>query len=456
MSAGAVDVHALAAARVGQILRGKWRLDALLGVGGSACVYAATHRNGKRGAVKLLRPDISVNEEARRRFLREGYVANRIGHPGAVVVLDDDMAEDGSVFLVMELLEGQTLEDFARSFPGARMRPGDIALVVDKLLDVLAAAHDKGIVHRDLKPENVFLTTNGDVKILDFGTARMGESASNGRMTEVGHIMGTPAFMPPEQALGHTAEIDGRTDLWAVGAIMFYVLSGQLIHTAETLNKVLLSAMTRRAPPLATVVPDVPRELCDVVDRALMFERDKRWSDARTMQHALRFARQSLPATSAVVAMGPGGARFPGPMTGNVALAHDAHEPSSRKGRRLVLATGGLVAMAAVVTAIVFASTRRAAPRVTAASAAPTLVAAPDTASVAPAASAPAPPTETSAQASAAPVATPSAPLQSAPLQTNAGAIPKTATPKTTTTTKTTSKTKTPDTGGSKDIFSQW
>ena len=451
MSAGAVDVHAMAATRVGQVLRGKWRLDALLGVGGSACVYAATHRNGKRGAVKLLRPDISVNEEARRRFLREGYVANRIEHPGAVVVLDDDMAEDGSVFLVMELLEGQTLEDYARAFPGARVRPSDAAFVVDKLLDVLATAHDKGIVHRDLKPENVFLTTGGDVKILDFGTARVGEGPSNGRMTEAGHIMGTPAFMPPEQALGHNAEIDGRTDLWALGAIVFYVLTGQLIHTAETLNKVLLSAMTRQAPKLATVAPDVPRELCEIVDRALLFERDKRWPDARAMQRALRSVRQSLPASSGLLLAGRGAAAFvghAGPMTGNVALTHDTFEPSSRNGRLMVLAFGGVIAAAAVIAAVVFASMQPAPSPVVTAPLASTPAATPTASSVAsPTASASA--TNASAAASTTPVAT-----SDLSMKTNAGTTSKTTktTPKQTTSTKT----KTSEPGGNKDIFSQW
>lgn len=363
MSAGAVDIHALAAARVGQVLRNKWRLDGLLGVGGSACVYAATHRNGKRGAVKLLRSELATNDEVKRRFLREGYVANRIEHPGAVAVLDDDTAEDGSVFLVMELLEGQTLEDYARSRAGGRITPSEAALVIDKLLDVMAAAHEKGIVHRDLKPENVFLTVQGEVKILDFGTARVNENSNVGRMTEVGHIMGTPAFMPPEQALGHNAEIDGRTDLWAVGAILYYVLSGKLIHSAETVNKVLLSAMTQQAPPLGSIVPDVPRELCEVVDRALMFQRDKRWSDARTMQRALRSARQSLPATSPFLPMSHAMVGRPGaPLTANVALTQDAFEPSARNGRRMMMIGGGLLSVVAIGAVIAFAASKPSAP----------------------------------------------------------------------------------------------
>jgi len=454
MSAGAVDIHALAAARVGQVLRGKWRLDALLGVGGSACVYAATHRNGKRGAVKLLRHELCANDEVKRRFLREGYVANRIGHPGAVVVLDDDTAEDGSVFLVMELLEGQTLEDYARACPGMRMTPSDTAHVVDKLLDVLAAAHDKGVVHRDLKPENIFLTFDGDVKVLDFGTARMLEGPSTGRMTEVGHIMGTPAFMPPEQALGNNTEIDGRTDLWALGAIMFYVLTGKLIHNAETLNKVLLSAMTQQAPPVGSIATDVPRDLCEIVDRALMFQRDKRWSDARHMQRALRNVRQSLPATSQFLPMSRTTAvgRQGGPMTGSVALTHDALQPSSRKNRHMILALGGLLGALAITGAIVFASMQPSSGRARAitTSATPALSVSTNSAAIAEPARTPTP--EVSAVPSVMAV-----PPPSTSNQTNLGVAPR-PTPSTTrsTTTKPTKPTTSSTKGGTKDIFSQW
>lgn len=452
MSAGAVDIHALAAARVGQVLRGKWRLDGLLGVGGSACVYAATHRNGKRGAVKLLRPELATNDEVKRRFLREGYVANRIEHRGAVAVLDDDTAEDGSVFLVMELLEGQTLEDYARARTGGRISPSDAALVVDNLLDVLAAAHDKGIVHRDLKPENVFLTVQGEVKILDFGTARVNENSSVGRMTEVGHIMGTPAFMPPEQALGHNAEIDGRTDLWAVGAILYYVLSGKLVHSAETVNKVLLSAMTQQAPPLGSIVPEVPRELSEVVDRALMFQRDKRWSDARAMQRALRSARQSLPATSPFLPMSRTTAgRSGAPLTANVASAQDAFEPSTQGNRRVVMVAVGLLTVVALGAVIAFAASKpSSAPTATSNSAAP--MAGTVAATPAPEPPAPSPPSASAAPSSSA--ALPADTSRKTNVVTAAAPTTPLTTPPTTTKPAPTSSTSKP--AGTKDIFSTW
>ncbi len=286
------------------MLRGKWRLDSLLGVGGMAAVYVGTHRNGKRGAVKMMHVEIGWNEEARARFLREGYAANRVDHPGAVSVLDDDVAEDGSVFLVMELLDGETLEARAEARPGQRLALGEVLALADDLLDVLAAAHDKGIIHRDIKPENVFFTRRGEVKVLDFGIARMREESGSAKMTEAGAAMGTPAYMPPEQALGKWDVVDARTDLWAVGATMFTLLTGQYVHSAETVQQLMLAAMTKPAPALRSLRPDVPQEVGQVVDCALSFHQASRWPDARTMQHAVRALRARFADAEAPAARG--------------------------------------------------------------------------------------------------------------------------------------------------------
>jgi eukaryotic-like serine/threonine-protein kinase len=275
--------------RIGATLRGKWRLDVLLGVGGMAAVFAATHRNGTRAAVKLLHAELSVNEEVRERFLREGYVANAVGHAGAVKVIDDDVDADGSLFLVTELLDGETLED-RRTRSGGRLAEDDVLSAADQLLDVLAAAHARGIVHRDLKPENVFLTREGQVKVLDFGIARLRELSHASTATRSGAAMGTPAFMPPEQARGLWDEVDARSDLWAVGATMFELLTGRPVHDGRTPNEVLLEAMTKAAPPLSVALPGVSPAVAYVVDRALAFDRDDRWRDASRMQEAVRSA----------------------------------------------------------------------------------------------------------------------------------------------------------------------
>src|SRR5262249_15491612 len=153
------------------------------------------------------------------RFLREGYVANKVKHPGVVAVLDEDRAEDGVPFLVMELLEGETWAQ--RLVREARVPWTDAFHIADGMLDALVAAHAAGIVHRDLKPENVFLTREGAVKLLDFGIARLDELHPSRVGTEIGITMGTPGFMPPEQARGRWDEVDARSDLWAVGATVF-------------------------------------------------------------------------------------------------------------------------------------------------------------------------------------------------------------------------------------------
>ncbi|XYH94199.1 protein kinase domain-containing protein [Sorangium sp. So ce1128] len=279
-------------ALVGQVLRGKWRLERLLGFGGMAVVYAGTHRNGMRGAVKMLRRELSGDEDARSRFLREGYVANRVDHPGIVRVLDDDVTDDGSVFLVMELLEGETVEARRARQPTGALGVGEVLGIVDDLLDVLAVAHERGIVHRDLKPDNLFLTRQGQLKVLDFGIARLRElSGPTNASTRAGSLMGTPQFMPPEQARGQWDRVDARTDLWAVGSTMFQLLSGRYVHEAETLPLLLLAAMTQPAPPVASVLPSLPPPVAGVIDVALAFEPDRRWPNARAMQRALRQAR---------------------------------------------------------------------------------------------------------------------------------------------------------------------
>lgn len=285
-------VQQRAARRVSAVLRDKWRLDRLLGVGGMAAVYEATHRNGARGAIKLLHPELTIDPGVRARFLREGYVANTVGHRGAVRVLDDDALEDGSVFLVMELLEGESLES-RRLRLGGKMPAPDVLAVADQILDVLVAAHAKGIVHRDLKPENVFVTTDGQIKVLDFGIAKLRQSADASRSTRTGSPMGTPAYMPPEQARGRWEQVDGRSDLWAVGATMFTLLTGRVVHEADTINEQLLAAMTIPAPSLASFEYFGPA-LVAAVDRALAFDPAQRWQDAASMQEAVREAYHSI------------------------------------------------------------------------------------------------------------------------------------------------------------------
>lgn len=277
--------------RIGQTIREKYRLEKVLGVGGMAAVYLATHRNGSRAALKILHPELAIHDVHRERFIREAYVANSIDHPGAVRVIDDDIADDNCPFLVMELLEGETLEGRRRRL--GRLEPREVLRFAHALCDTLAAAHDHGVVHRDIKPENIFLTNLGSLKVLDFGIARVfHESGALG--TRTGAMMGTPAFMPPEQALGRRAEIDPRTDIWAVGATVFTLLSGQFVHQAESPEEMMVRAATEPAVPLAEVLPEIPLPIAAIVDHALAFRRDERFVSAHVMRDAISLAYEEV------------------------------------------------------------------------------------------------------------------------------------------------------------------
>jgi eukaryotic-like serine/threonine-protein kinase len=278
--------------RLGSVLRGKYRLDRVLGIGGMAVVYKAIHRNEAEFAVKMLHPELSLQEDVRTRFLREGKAANSVKHPGAVRVVDDDVAEDGAAFLVMELLDGAGVESlWARC--QHRMPVRAALAVADQLLDVLSAAHAKGIVHRDIKPANLFVVRDGAVKVLDFGIARVRENIAvshGGHGTGTGMLLGTPAFMAPEQAYAKASEIDGQTDVWAVGATVFTLLTGQAVHEGENAAQLLIRAATVRARSLGSVMPEVPSLIAQVIDRALAFEKASRWPTAEAMREAIERA----------------------------------------------------------------------------------------------------------------------------------------------------------------------
>jgi len=316
------DLEAFARSRIGTSLRGKYTLEKLLGVGGMAAVYQATHRVGNRVAVKILHPHMSINADVRARFLREGYVANQVEHRGAVRVLDDDTAEDGSVFLAMELCVGETLDAYWRS-RGERLPAREVAELAHQLLDVLAAAHGKGIVHRDIKPENLFLTDGGILKVLDFGIARLAGAVAPQGATRTGRMLGSPAFMAPEQALGLQRNIDGRTDLWSAGATIFTLISGRFVHEAETVEMMLVHAGSQQARSLAAVAREVPAAIVAVVDRALAFDKAQRWGSAKAMQEGLETAY-----------LGAFGAPIPGAKRDRprLVLGVTQHEPSMPAG----------------------------------------------------------------------------------------------------------------------------
>ncbi|MCC6647548.1 MAG: serine/threonine protein kinase [Polyangiaceae bacterium] len=269
---------------------GDWCVGALLGIGGVATVYEARDRGGDTPvAIKVLHPEMAEVPELRLRFLRESRVANTIPHRGVARVLEHGETPDGCPFLVMELLVGESYEQrWERK--GRRLPIAEALWMADQTLDVLHAAHKKGVVHRDIKPDNVFLTHDRRVVVLDFGIAGLAELAGSSEATRVGVVMGTPAFMPPEQARGDWTHVGIQTDLWAVGATLFTLLSGRPVHDERVMIDQLTAAVSRPAPSLAEVAPGTPEPVVNLVDFALRFDHSARWPNARAMQVALRAA----------------------------------------------------------------------------------------------------------------------------------------------------------------------
>ena len=293
---------------IGTVLGGKWTLDALIGMGGMASVYAATHRNGRRAAIKLLNDEFSRITEVRDRFLREGYVANHIGHPGVVSILDDDTTDSGQVFLVMELLEG---DSFLARIQNRSLTAAQVVFIGEQVLEPLATAHRRGIIHRDIKPGNIFVCSDGRVKVLDFGLARVLEG-NDLEPTRDGLVLGTVPYLSPEQAHAKRDAIDWRSDIYGVGAMLFYALAGRYVHEYSNQLDMLMATMKNPAPSLASVLPGAPAKVVALIDRALMFDPNQRWQSAEDMAEAARAAFQELtgaaiPATARVESDGKQG-----------------------------------------------------------------------------------------------------------------------------------------------------
>ena len=299
--AAAHPAEAEPASRVGTTIRGKWRVDALIGTGGMASVYAATHRNGQRAALKILHAALSNESSIRDRFLREGYVANSVNHVGCVAVLDDDSTEEDAPFLIMELLEGETLSRRWKKL-SKRMSVGEALRIADPVLDCLHACHAAGVIHRDLKPPNIFITEDGRVKVLDFGVAQLRDATAE--KTRTGTALGTPYYMSPEQAMGLVDQLDGRADLFSVGAILHALITGQRIHNARTENEALILAATTPVPSVARIAPDLPVEVIKLIDKALAWDRRNRYENARDMQLAAQQTLASVEGTAMPAAIG--------------------------------------------------------------------------------------------------------------------------------------------------------
>lgn len=271
----------------------KWQIERILGVGGMATVYQAHHvHNQRKVAIKVLHDQLCHFDDVRERFKLEAHAANRVNHRGAVPALDDGALENGTPYLVLDFLEGQSLDRRWRKYD-RQLPVTEVFAITEQLLDILEAAHRNGVLHRDLKPENVFLTTEGEVKLLDFGISHI-TGVDRTHKTQLGSTMGTPAFMSPEQARGRWEEIDPRSEVFAVGATMYTLITGQNIHQADTANELLLAVMTEPVGDVRAMAPHVPDFAAAVINKALSFEKAGRYQSAYEMRLAVAAANAAF------------------------------------------------------------------------------------------------------------------------------------------------------------------
>ena len=276
---------------VGRVLAGRYRITAPLGRGGAGNVFLAVQEPlGREVAVKVLRTDIAEGalKEFESRFLREAALAGRLSHPNVVTVHDFGTTEDGMRYVAMEALKGQTLRDAMRRGPMEPRRAVRVAIGVAR---GLRHAHQAGLVHRDIKPTNVFLVKGdgGEERpvVLDFGLVKASDHEDS-LVTKVGTYMGTPAYMAPEQAMGN-GDVDGRTDLYALGCVLYRMLTGVLPYSSDNPLSLALKHQTEPYPPMTGRVDGtaVDADLEAIVERVLSKNPDDRYADADAFALAL-------------------------------------------------------------------------------------------------------------------------------------------------------------------------
>jgi serine/threonine-protein kinase len=329
---GGVDARGL----LGRTLEGKYKIKGVLGEGGMGTVYQGSHVTlGRAVAIKVLHPNQARKPEAVQRLYQEARSAGSIGHPNICEVYDVGRFDDGSPYLVMEKLEGETLAERISS-EGAL--PFDLVVdVMSQVLSGLIAAHTKGIVHRDIKPENIFLTRRAGLppiaKILDFGVSKVLQTEDQEQgleLTRTGMVMGTPYYLSPEQARGDRT-LDHRVDIWACGIMLYECLAGRRPFIAPNYNALLVQILQSTPRPIREVRPATPAGFDGVLRRSLERDRDQRYRSGAEMQSDLQLLRDrhrpsvsSIPIVTAAV---PVRAEPPSAYDGVVTPASGEHAP---------------------------------------------------------------------------------------------------------------------------------
>jgi len=273
----------------GHVLDGRYRVVRRIGVGGTGVVFeAACEGDDSRVAIKTLRPCFVGHPDLGRRLQREAEVARRVRHPGVVDTLDQGVLSDGSPYIVMPLLAGESL---ARLLARRRqLTAKQVAVVASRVAAILHSAHCAGYVHRDVKPEHVLLGRNGTddltIHLLDFGVCASTAAPADERKREEGKVFGTPSYVSPEQASGR-ADVDARADLFGLGIVMFESLTGKLPFRGPTVSKLLLRIIREQAPRVSEIMPGVDGAMDALVDRLLRREPEDRLPSARALARAL-------------------------------------------------------------------------------------------------------------------------------------------------------------------------
>ncbi len=288
---------------VDTVLDGQYQIESMLGKGGMGAVYKARHiLLGDRVAIKVLPPEVRTNAEWLRRFRREGQAARRFRHPNAVTVYDLRTAADGTIYMVMEYVEGHTLD--AEIKKRGRFSPADAVKTLEPIMSVLNTAHAMGVVHRDLKPENIMIGKDGNdgesvVKLLDLGIAKMREIAGSDNggttaLTMAGQVLGTPYYMSPEQwgeiPRDGSSEIDGRADLYSLGLVFYEMIAGRRPCGGTTLSELRREHVSENLKPLNEAVPTVSAAFSGAIARATAKDRDDRQATAGELAAELKAA----------------------------------------------------------------------------------------------------------------------------------------------------------------------